>query len=355
MGKEIAIGAGNHGQLAARRGAVSFRLLGAFQLIAGGQPQWAGPEQEQRLLVKLTAARGMPVANEELMKAIWDEVPGPGATLDALYHLVAAARKRLATVRLDDVLTNTNGTYRLDVPEAHVDLHVFRALTARASGLARAGDPQAIAVYERALQLRAGEPLAGLRGQWIDGFRHTITEELRAAELASYETAIRHGESRERLPGLSTLQRDRPDDELVAWLYMHALYRAGLQTKALAVKREFSDYLLETAGLSSGKALDDLYQRILAEDDDLLAPEAVSFPVGEAGKSSRPPRRPAPDAGQRGSHEEPPADSADVSPDDPAHGERQGAATTGPSLVFNAPVHARYGVFGTQVNHGGPR
>jgi DNA-binding SARP family transcriptional activator len=308
------------------QGRVTFRLLGAFQMTVGSQPQWPGPEQEQRLLVKLLAARAMPVANGELMEAIWDEVPGRGATLEALYHLVAAVRRRLAAHGLEGVLTNANGTYRLDIPPAHVDVHLFHALTARAREMARDGDQQAVTLLEEALRLRGGEPLAGLRGLWIDGYRHRLAGELREAELALYETAIRHGESRARLPGLSMLLRDRPDDELVAWLYMHALYRAGQQTEALAVKRQFSERLLETNGVDNGRALDDLYQRILDQDDDLAAPESVRFPAGETGARVRQLGQPDPRASQDSTREEPrepPADSDGTSPGDPAGGERQ--------------------------------
>lgn len=337
--------------------AVAFRLLGAFQMTVSGQPWPPGPEQEQRLFVKLLAAKAMPVANSELMEAIWDEVPGPGATPEALHHLVAALRRRLAAAGRHGVLTNGKGTYRLGISPGQVDVHVFRALAARARDLARDGDPRAIALLEEALGLRGGEPLAGLRGRWIDGYRHTLTEELRAAELALYETAIRHGESRERLPALSTLLRDRPDDELVAWLNMHALYRAGQQTEALAVKRRFAEHLLETNGLENGKALDELYRRILDRDDGLLAPEAVGFPAGEADPRVRHPGRPGPRFDQdreRAEPRQPPAGSDGTSPDDPAGGERRETAA-GPGYVFNGPVHARGTVFGTQINNYGRR
>lgn len=339
-------------------GLVTFRLLGAFQMTAGGQPCWAGPGQEQRLLVKLLAARNMPVANEELMGAIWDEVPGPGATLDNLHHLVTASRKRLAAAGLERVLINENGKYRLDIPVAHVDVHVFHALTVRARELARAGDRHAVALFEEALRLRCGEPLAGLRGLWIDGYRHTLAEELHAAELALYETAIRHDQSRERLPGLSTLLRNRPDDELVAWLYMHALYRADQQTQALAVKRQFSEHLLEMNGVENSKALDDLYRRILSRDDDLLVPEAIAFPTNETGARARQLGRQGPRAAADGEREEPhePREDSTGGPQaGPADGERRETPAGASSFTFNGPVDARGGVIGTQVNFGGRR
>jgi DNA-binding SARP family transcriptional activator len=334
---------------------VTFRLLGACQMTAGGRAHPPGPGQQQRLLVKLLAAKGMPVAKDELMAAIWDEVPGPGATPEALHHLVAAARRTLTDAGLDDVLRNANGTYRLDVSPAHVDVHVFHALTERARALTRDGDPRAVEVLEEALRLCPGEPLAGLQGQWIGRYRYTLAEEIRAAQLALYETALGHGESRERLPGLSTLLRERPDDELVAWLYMHALYRAGQPTRALEVKREFSAQLLETNGTENGRALDDLYRRILANDDGLLAPEAVAFPGGVAGTRAR--HRDSDDGQDREAEEprQPPADGDGPAPCDHAADQRTEPAAAGLSYVFNGAVHAEYGHFGPDYYYGGSR
>jgi DNA-binding SARP family transcriptional activator len=340
---EIAIRDGEEG-----RGPVAFRLLGAFRMIRGSQPHPPGPPQQQRLLVKLLAAKGMPVANDELMAAIWDDVPGPGATPESLYHLVGAARRTLAAAGLGDVLHNAGGTYWLGIPAPCVDVHVFHARTERARALDREGNRRAVGLLEEALGLCYGEPLAGLAGRWAGGYRYTLAEEIRAAQLALYQTALRHGESRERLPGLSTLLRDRPEDELVAWLYMNALYRAGQPARALEVKREFSAQLLETNGTENGRALDDLYQRILARDECLLSPEALDFPGGEPGTRARPP----------GSHhdqdqerEEPRQPDADA-PADTGAGQRQEPAPAGPHLVFNGPVNAENGVFGTQINYG---
>jgi DNA-binding SARP family transcriptional activator len=333
------------------RGPVTFRLLGAFRITRGGESYSPGPGQQQRLLVKLLAAKGMPVANEELMAAIWDDVTGPGATSKALHHLVCAARKPLAAAGLGDVLRNAGGTYCLDIPAAHVDVHVFRARAERARALDREGDRRAAGLLEEALGLCYGEPLAGLPGQWIDGYRYTLAEEIRAAQLALYQTALRHGESRERLPGLSTLLRERPDDELVAWLYMNALYRAGQPTRALAVKSEFSAQLKQTTGMGYGRALNRLCERIQAKDDSLLAPEALGFPGGEPGTRARPPG-PHHDQDQEREESRPP--DADA-PADTAAGQRPEPAPAGPHLVFNGPVNASNGVFGTQINYGRSR
>jgi two-component SAPR family response regulator len=72
--------------------------------------------------------------------------------LDALYHLVSWLRKRLAAMGADGALTAASSTYRLDIPAAHVDVHRFRDLVARASELA-GDDRRAISLLEEALRL----------------------------------------------------------------------------------------------------------------------------------------------------------------------------------------------------------
>jgi DNA-binding SARP family transcriptional activator len=334
---------------------VAFRLLGPFQVTVGGQPEWAGPGQEQRLLVKLLAAKGAPIASDELMRAIWGDDPGSRATNDALHKLASRARGRLVAFGLPPtVLANERGKYRLDIAPGLVDVHVFHALTDQAGELARNGDKQAVTVLEGALQLRSGEPLAGLDGDWIDGFRTRLADELHTAEQALYENAIRHGQARERLPGLAALYRDHPGNEQVTWLYMHALYRTGQAARALAVKQELDRHLADEYGIDCGKALTDLYQRILDGDEALLTPDAVAFPSGETGARVRRPGRPDPGPDQQGEYQEqePRTDSSRTAAQGRANQRAEGAQ---PIQNFNDQVFAPYGVFGQQINYGESR
>jgi DNA-binding SARP family transcriptional activator len=312
-------------------------------MTVNGQPWPVGPEQEQRMLVKLLAAGAAPVSHEEMTVAVWDALYARGASRDALHHLASAIRKRLKPAGLDVV--NANGTYRLHVDQAAVDVHAFRALTARARELARVRDQRTVGLFEEAVRLHHGEPLTGLRGQWIDGYRHTLTEELFAAELALYESAIRHGQASERLPGLLTLRQRHPESERAVWLSMHALYRAGHQGEALRVMRDFGEYLVETDGRGTSKALNDLYQAILQEDDDLLTWEAISFPTEETGPRGRQRAYPAPDAADPGSGPSPVPDS-DPPGDSAADGPRDTAAS---SYSFHGPVYAERGHFGPRI------
>jgi len=339
---------------------VAFALLGAFRLRVGGRAESPGPEQVQRLLVKLLAAKAAPIANDELLQAIWDEVPGPAATAESLHHLVGVARRRLASVGLPDVLVNGRGNYRLDVPPALVDVHQFHALTARARELAREYDPRAVKLLDEALGLRRGEPLAGLRGDWVNRYRLTLEGELLAAEQALCETAIQHDQAGDRLPRLSSLYRERPDDERLTWLLMHALYRTGRRAEALTVKLEFGARLSDAFGLDCGKAIDDLYLRILNNDESLLAPGAVNFPPGQPGARPRTPRHPDQPAEQQeqeaGAGQAQAGQAQAGQPDTIAGDEAAGSELDIPaptvSNVFHGAVDVRKGVIGVQVVQG---
>jgi DNA-binding SARP family transcriptional activator len=353
MSQEIAIPARNSPQVP-----VAFRLLGAFQVTAGTREVWRGPAQVQRMLVKLLAVKGAAVTIDELMRAIWDDVLGPGASPERVHSLAAMARRCLGQAGLPDALINERLRYKLDVPPALVDIHQFHELADRARELARAGDQRAIGLLDQAVALHRGEPLAGLGGGWVDRYRLTLTDELRTARLSLYEAAIRHGEASDRLAGLSELHRESPDDERVTWLLMHALVRTGQPHKALEVKQRFARYLRDEYGLDCGPALDRLGQRILNNDDELLMPEAVSFPVGERGVGGRRQPTVGPGGGRQATDAEPDPreDDTEAGPvGDHAAAEREPTVASTVYNVLSGRVDARYAVFGTQIKHGGAR
>jgi DNA-binding SARP family transcriptional activator len=360
MNRQIAIRGEDDGSLDTVREPLDFRLLQTFQMTVGGRSRPLGPEQEQRLLVALLDARGVPVTRGRLMEVIWDDQPED--VQGALNHLVLGLRRRLTAAGHSGLLAGGNGTYQLDISPEQVDVHRFHALTARARELV-GDDKQEVLLLEEAMALHRGEPLAGVRGRWIGGYRHRLTEERHAVELALYEAAIRHGESRERIPGLHSLLQERPSDEWVAWLYMHALYRAGRTSDALEIWHAVSKHLDKTIAADSRKALTDLYQRILRNDDDLLRPEAVGFPAGGVGGNGgigtrvRALGRPDPRVEQDREHEdlEDGADPTGADADDaPSAGQQHGrpdAAGARASMVFNERVIMPGGVIGVQVNN----
>jgi DNA-binding SARP family transcriptional activator len=362
MSREIAIRGQDAGSVTAVPEPLAFWLLGPLRMTIGTQRQETGPEREQRLLVALLDARGLPVTRGRLIGVVWDDEP-EGAN-DELNKLVLRLRRRLADAGGRGLLTTGDKAYQLDVRPEQVDVHRFHALTERARGL---DGGRQVQVLEQALALYRGDPLAGMGGRWIDGYRHRLLEERHAAELTLYETAIKDGYAGERIPGLQMLLKERPADEWVAWLCMHALYRAGRQEDALKVWHAVSRHLGETIAADSRRALTDLYERILRQDDELLRPEAVEFPAGGPGGAGgtgarvRALGRSDPRVGQDDEQADRPdgADEARDEGDARDAGQRESrhqVAGADASMVFNGSVIMRGGVIGTQINNQyGPR
>jgi DNA-binding SARP family transcriptional activator len=290
------------------RRAVWFQLLGPIEGYAEGSenPLDLGQGNEQRLLVALLAAERKAVSRDRLITAVWDGRP-PEDPLDAFYHLVSRTRRRLRRVGLDDMFVTRGSTYLLDVPPEQVDLHCFHELTARARGHVGHDDQLAGALFQEALGLCRGEPLGDLKGTWVDAYRHTLKEELHVAGISMYELALRLDKAREVVPALGTLFRDRPGDESVAWLYMHALYRSGRQGDALAVFREIKEHLDETLAAETLKALADLHERMLRNDPGLMSEEAVAIPFGRSAGEPRPAGPPEDERTEDAAEDEPEA------------------------------------------------
>ncbi|MCO5995829.1 AfsR/SARP family transcriptional regulator [Actinoallomurus rhizosphaericola] len=338
--------------------AARFLLLGPIAAYAPGtgDPVDLGPDHEQCLLVVLLAAGGKSVPRDRLIKAVWDDTP-PEDPTDAVWRLVSRLRRRLQDAGLTDVLKRTGATYRLEVPPEQVDLHRFRAMSAQARRLLGHDDHRAGELLEEALGLHRGVPLAGLKGTWIDAYRHTITEEYHMAEIALYELAIRLGKSRDVVPALTNLLHERPDDESVAWLTMHALYRSGRQGDALAVYREITEHLDRTLAVPSLAALADLHQRMLASDPGLMTADAVTIPFGRSGAPGALPAGDGPaaggtDAGGTGAEGAGGADADDAQDtkdtarteqEEPRRGTSVTAQEIGNVAVFEAPVTVHEG------------
>jgi DNA-binding SARP family transcriptional activator len=300
---------------------VRFLLLGPFEAYREEDTTSLelGPEQERRLLACLLAAKGKPVDRERLIAVVWD-VQRPKDELDALWRLVGRVRRRLGTFGLTEVLIVSGSSYRLDVPPEHVDLHVFRAICEQGLSLIGHDDQRAGRMLQQALSLHRGQPLAGLTGTWVEAYRHTIGEEYHVAEIAVYELAIRVGKSGEVVPRLSNLFHERPSDEQVAWLYMHALYRSGRQSDALDVFHQVRSHLDESIAVESLQALRDLHQRMLKQDPDLMTAEAVAYPGARSSGSGSTPFDDAKPGGQ--DQEDKQARASDDDPSREHRGER---------------------------------
>jgi len=329
---------------------VAFGLLGPVEVHGtDGRPLELGPPQETRVLVALLDAPGRPISNPRLCEVMSDS--GPEGKEGDLWKHAGALRRRLADAGLDGVLVNKRGKYQLDVDEESIDVHRFRRLVRQARDLMGTNDRAAAQLLEEAVRLRRGEPLAGLGGDWIERYRRTLMEEYRLAQVALYELAIRLVAPREVVPRLAGVYQEHPADEEIAWLYMHALHRAGRPVKALEVYDEVRAQWRRFGGSSRPLVLEGLRARIARQDPALMRPEALVFPTGGASRSmiGGPTTTNPADAGRKDDMN----DEAIQNDEDPATGparepeqRRQEHSTTyngpvGSVATFTAPVDIR--------------
>ncbi|MEY9934676.1 DNA-binding SARP family transcriptional activator [Catenulispora sp. GP43] len=258
-----------------------FLFLGVPEIRIGGSLVPIGPAQEKRLLAAVLSEHPNPVGRSALIRSIWDP-PEPEDAVENFHHIARRLRRRLESAGLPNVLPSEGGGYRLGPAEARVDIQRFHGLLARAARSPGLGEAERAGLLETALGLFRGEPLAGLDGQWVDGYRYLLQEERHAAEIAFNEAAIRLGDLGTAIPRLEARLRERPGDEWLAWLGMHAFYRAGRKDDAQNVYHRVRRHLDTTIATESHRALTDLYELMLRGDERLLDASALVFPAGRS-------------------------------------------------------------------------
>ncbi|MET0132456.1 MAG: BTAD domain-containing putative transcriptional regulator, partial [Kibdelosporangium sp.] len=101
--------------------------------------------------------------------------------------------------------------------------------------------------------------------------RDSIEAQRSAAELDYTDLALQAGQHHELLARLSSRVQDHPLDERLAAQFMLALYRCGQQAKALSHYQETRQLLVMELGTEPSPPLQELHQRILEADVDLVA------------------------------------------------------------------------------------
>jgi len=234
-----------------------------------GQAVELGGRLPRRLLTALIAARGSVVSDERLSELLWGEQKPlqPTAALRAY-----TSRLRKALGEHHTVLRRHGSGYVLRLGPDMTDSARFisqvrlgreHAAHGRASDAARE--------LTEALSLWRGEPYADLgdvdeiaaaRAE-LTGLREVATEERLAALLVI-------GEHLDAVSELESVTSRSPYRERLWELLVLGLYRSGRQGDALAALRRARARLAEDLGIDPGPALQQMEQRVLAQDPHLL-------------------------------------------------------------------------------------
>jgi predicted ATPase/DNA-binding SARP family transcriptional activator len=260
------------------RAPLEIRLLGPFEVVAGGALAEVGGSKRQALLAMLALRQGRVVDVDALVEGLWGEEL-PAAPRNALHHHIARLRAALG----ESSIVGSADAYALT--DAHVDAVRFEKLLADTRGALRDGDVRAASdAVAAALALWRGPALQGLTGTaWFAAeARRLETLHVDALE-EQFEVALALGEHRELTPALRSALADNPFRERLWGQLMLALYRSGRQADALETFQEARRVLGDELGLEPGLELRRLQEAILAHD-----PAVAAVPVDRRRRGNLP-------------------------------------------------------------------
>ena len=245
---------------------MEIRVLGPFEMWAGGRRVDLGPPQQRAVLAVLLAGNGQLVTADGVIDRVWGETPPARArrTLHAHIARIRGVLREAAAAETGSapVLSHRCGGYILDVAPEQVDLHRFRQLVAQA-GAASCAPRTRAELLGRAMSLWRGRALTGLTGEWAartaQGWHH---EQIEAA-LAWVTAQIGIGEPAAVLAPLAELVWENPLVEPLAAAQMRALHAAGQTPAALAVFTGIRTQLIEELGADPGAELRAAHRAIL--------------------------------------------------------------------------------------------
>ncbi|AXB47819.1 AfsR/SARP family transcriptional regulator [Amycolatopsis albispora] len=239
---------------------MDFGILGPLEII--GMPSGTISAGRQRcLLAMLLLEPGQVVPLERIADALWGE-QWPDTVRNAVQVVVSRLRRSFAGHPVQ-VLARANG-YLIDVAPERVDLHRFRASVAKARELAWHDDAAAAELFQRALGLWRGAPLAGIESELISERIAPALEHERVGALLDYHDAVlRLDRAAELVPALLALTHEHPFEQRLWAQLMIALHRTGRTRDALAAYRRLHRRLTRELGLEPMAELRALEQAVL--------------------------------------------------------------------------------------------
>jgi basic membrane lipoprotein Med (substrate-binding protein (PBP1-ABC) superfamily)/DNA-binding SARP family transcriptional activator len=246
--------------------ALTYRVLGPFEVLRDGAPVDLGPPKQRALLAILLLRAGELVPSDRLVDLLWSGRP-PRTAAHSVQVYISALRRSLGGEQIE---TRTPG-YLLHLDGARLDSAELERLVAAGSAAARAGDhDQAVACYEEGLALWRGDPLADFTYLPFAGPELGRLGERRVEALAGLGSALLYvGRPEDAVRVLRAAVADDPLRERLRFLLVLALYRSGRQADALRSYQDFRHLLDEELGLVPSAELQRLQEQVLLQDPAL--------------------------------------------------------------------------------------
>ncbi|MGV9304669.1 tetratricopeptide repeat protein [Nonomuraea sp. NPDC003727] len=242
-------------------GDVEFRLLGSFEVRAGGRALRLGGPRQEKVLAALLLNANTAVSTSALVDAMWDDDP-PETAREQVHNAVATLRRKLGP--LSRILVTEGRGYRLDIAEEQVDASRFsRAIEAAR----RQRDASAaVTMVSEALELWRGPALCGMTGRVIEAAATRMNEH----RLSAWELLIDHqlelGEVAGLVPDLAELAAANPLRESLVGRFALVLAHAGRQSEALEVYERTRVLLADELGVDPSPELRAVHARLLRDE-----------------------------------------------------------------------------------------
>ncbi|MFI5753670.1 tetratricopeptide repeat protein [Streptomyces sp. NPDC051569] len=262
---------------------VCFRLLGTLETTVEGRPvTLTGRQRALMSVLLLRANRVVPV--DRIADSLWGESL-PASAAARVRALIAEVRRALGPHGQERVVTRSPG-YLVNVCPGELDIDEFEVLVGEARRAARGGrHEEAIALYERALELWRGEPFPDLNGPAAESERHRFEEMGAGAVEGRVEANLALGRGQAVVADLMRLIADQPLREQPRRQLMLALNQLGRLPEALEVYRDFHTRLVTDLGVEPTPRLRQLHQRMLVGGPELS--EGADSPREPAGERQR--------------------------------------------------------------------
>jgi DNA-binding SARP family transcriptional activator len=247
---------------------VEFRVLGPLEVVGDRGALLLGGGHQRLVLALLLVRAPGPLSLDRLIDELWGERP-PATAQHAVQVYVSALRKVLRSGGGEAAVRTSPSGYAIDVEPERVDARRFERLIDEAQRGLSEDPPRARGLFEEALALWRGAPLAEFEQSELARSEADRLVELHTLALEGVvEARLECGEHGAVIGQITGLVAANPLRERPRRLLMLALYRDGRHAEALSAYRD-ACAALDEIGLQPSPELRELEQAILQHDASL--------------------------------------------------------------------------------------